>query len=838
MAGDSYTNPGVKVLDGTMLTGSNAPVVLSSAQKRSINNAFSWTSRDAGLLDGTITPTTIFTEVIGLKERTGRLTVQVKTQSQMLQQVATDLAVARALEPQIRGVAGLNNVANNIDWDQYTGQAQQRILDARSRIAPSLIEAFDDVDMHTIHLPAGVSAEAMAEVLMQTGDYEFVSIDWLCYPTDTVPNDPRIGNQWYHPSTRIDTYGAWDHTTGSGEIIAVCDSGVDIDHPDLQAALVPGYNAVTNTAEVNGGIVDDNLNGHGTLVAGCSAAIGNNGTGISGIGWNFGIMPVKVSNIASGSAFLSDILEGARWGSDNGAYASNCSFGGADDPATFSTGSHIRAEGHQLVFASGNDGLGNMQNDWANVVIVGASNSSDNYATFSNFGVGVDCIAPGVTIHSTTRTGSYGNTTGTSFSSPITAGALMLIHSANPALSANEVEFTLFNSCDDKEAAGEDDFTGHGRINVGQAVRDAIFGPETISLPYMDAFNDPTLTLWRDESGGVAVNADATNEPSPTDSLNLSGTAQINTIKVRAGGFFFDPGQISFYTQHSGTEAGEDLLVEYTDLFGTWVPLATIASDGVDQTDFVYHRLEVPFLGIHDQLRLRFTTSGDQADDNWYIDDVEIKYFEGNSVPWSDDFESGISLNFNWESSSALASSAADNEPSGTQSANLDSTDTMTSHSIDVTQSSPIVYVQFYTQHKGVESGESLLVEYKDVIGNWFDLTTVVSDGVDQTEFTLNQFELPILAYGGDLQIRITAQGDEANDDWYIDNVAVTKDFIEESDPCPADLVEDGQLNFLDVSAFLSAFAAQDPAADFTGEGDFNFLDVSAFLAAFGAGCP
>jgi hypothetical protein len=58
------------------------------------------------------------------------------------------------------------------------------------------------------------------------------------------------------------------------------------------------------------------------------------------------------------------------------------------------------------------------------------------------------------------------------------------------------------------------------------------------------------------------------------------------------------------------------------------------------------------------------------------------------------------------------------------------------------------------------------------------------------------------------------------------------------SKPCLADLTGEGDLNFLDVSAFLAAFGNSDPAADFTGEGDFNFLDVSAFLAAFGVGCP
>ncbi|MFK7758889.1 MAG: S8 family serine peptidase [Phycisphaerales bacterium] len=833
-ASDAYYAPGVKPVKGTMISGSTAPVQLTGSQIQSINQAFNWTTRDQGLLNGTITPSTAFTEVIGLKERTNRLTVQVKSQTQMLSQIATELAIQKVNGPQIAGVARQNNVN---DFGDYMGQVEQRQIDARSRIAPSLIEAFDDVDMHTINLPQGVSAETMAEILMSTGDYEFVSIDWLCFQAE-VPNDPRLGNQWYHAENRIDTFGAWDYTTGTGEILAVCDSGVDIDHPDLQGALVLGFNAVTNLAEASGGIVDDTLNGHGTLVAGCSAAIGNNGVGISGIGWNFQIMPVKVSNISSGNAFLSDILQGARWGSDNGAYSANCSFGGAEDPATFSSGSHIRAEGHQLVFSSGNDGVGNQTNDWQQVTIVGASNSSDNYAGFSNFGVGVDVIAPGVNVQSTTRTGGYTNTTGTSFASPITAATLMLIHSANPALTANEVEQVLFNSADDKLTAGEDVQTGHGRINVRRAVEDAIFGPSIIDLPYTDQMNDPSLGMWRDPSGDVEVNSDGLNEPSDDSSLNLGSTAQINTIAVRANDALTQTTEINFSTQHIGTEAGENLIVEYANIIGNWDLLTTIESDGNDQTEFTNHRIEFPFLGAHSSFRLRFTTTNNEANDNWYVDDVNIKFFEGNFVPWTDTFENGISLNFDWESSNAIASIAADNEPSGTQSANLDSTDSMTTKNINASTQTPAVYVQLYTQHKGVESGESLLVEYKDVIGNWNQLTTIVSDGVDQTDFELTQLELPILGFGAGLQIRLTAQGDQANDDWYVDNIAVSKDFIVESNPCPADLIEDGSLNFLDVSEFLSLFGSQSPGADFTDDGMYNFLDVSAFLSAYGEGCP
>ncbi len=832
------TNPGIKVANGTMISGSAAPVTLNATQKNTIAQSFNWLSRDAGLLDQTITPTTIFTETIGLKERTNRLTVQVKSESKMFQQIALEQATLRdrnsSIQSNIRGVA----TAPTKSVTEFRRDAVERRLEATQRIAPSLIEAFDDADMHTLHLPAGVSAEVMAEILMQTGDYEFVSIDWLCYPT-AVPNDTLIANQWHHQANRIDTYGAWDYTTGSGEIIAVCDTGVKLNHPDLQSTLVPGFNAVTNTAQVDGGNVNDDFVGHGTFVAGIAAAAGNNGTGVSGIGWDFGVMPVRVSNNTSGTAFLSDILQGARWGAQNGADTSNCSYGGAEDPASLSTGSILRGLGSLLVFASGNDGIANQTKDWATVIIVGASNSSDNFASFSNTGVGIDCIAPGANVYSTRASNNgYSFDTGTSFAAPITAGALMLIRSANPALGPYEIEELLFNTCDDKQAAGEDDQTGFGRINVRRAVEDAIFGPSIVSLPFLDQFNDPTLTQWRNVTGSVATSTNASNEPSGTDSLNLSGTAQVNTIDIRGADFFNQTGVISFYTQHSGTQAGEDLLVEYMGFDSNWYPLTTVASDGIDQSEFVSHMLEVPFLANHNALALRFSTSGDQASDNWYIDDVNLSFFEGNAFPWIDTFESGISLTFNWESSNATTSTDGDNEPSGTLSANLNNTDSMTSHLIDINAAVTELYFQAYIQHKGVEAGESLVIEYKDIFDSWAPITTIVSDGIDQTGFELTQLPLPVFAYSPNFRIRITAQGDQADDNWYVDNVAISDTLIVEPDPCPADMNGDGTINFVDVSAFVAAFTANDSSADFNGDGTINFVDVSAFVAAFNAGCP
>ncbi len=823
--------------DGGAMIPAGQAVSLSASQQRALLGAFAWQSRDIAIVSGTLTPSVSFVPSPGLKERTSYLNVKVKDRAQMLGQLSSEGLAAQTAPADARSTTPASAQAL---FAAQVARAEQRQAQARDRLTPSLRQGYSDVDSYSVKVPEGLSAEVTAEALMRTGDYEYVSMDWLCYPTDTTPNDPLLSQQWYHASNRIDTLGAWDFTQGSAStIIAICDSGVDIDHPDLQAALVPGYNSTDNLAQVDGGGVNDDLVGHGSLVAGSAAAIGNNGTGVSGIGWNFGIMPVKVSNNASGTALLSEILEGARWASDNGAYSVNCSFGGAEDSETRSSGGHIRAEGHLLVFAAGNDGLANQTNDWAQVTIVGASNSSDSWVNWSHTGVGIDCIAPGVSIRSTNRTGTYTYTTGTSFAAPITAGALALVHDANPSLDANEVEFILLNACDDKEEIGEDDKTGWGRINVRRAVDDAINGPSITALPFEDMFTDPVLsTQWRNPVGDVIVTDSGVNEPSGLYSMNLDDNDAIESIAMRAALLGGAPAEIRLWTQHRGVESGESLRIEYNDLLSGWTELDTVVSDGSNQDAFVLGRYLLPPLGMHDDLKLRFTASGSDTSDDWYIDDVRVQAFESNALPWQDGFENGITLTLDWVSSDASATSDASNEPEGTMSARLVSQQAMASADTDVSNPPAAVWIRYRTQHQGVESGESLLVEYKTFAGDWLTLASVSSDGVDQSQFELHQVALPILGYGATTAVRFTAQGDESDDAWYIDDVAISSEFVVDEPQCPADLNGDGALNFFDVSAFLTAFNAMDPIADFNGDGSYNFFDVSAFLTDFSTGCP
>ena len=170
-------------------------------------------------------------------------------------------------------------------------------------------------------------------------------------------------------------------------------------------------------------------------------------------------------------------------------------------------------------------------------------------------------------------------------------------------------------------------------------------------------------------------------------------------------------------------------------------------------------------------------------------------------------------------------------------SAKLVGGQSMTSADVDVTSPPSTVWIRYRVEHQGVESGESLLVEYKDFLGAWRVLETLASDGIDETSFELRQIALPIFGFGANTALRFTNQGNDGDDAWYIDDVAITTEFVEDTG-CPADLNGDGMLNFFDVSEFLTAYNAMDPAADFNDDGVFNFFDVSAFLTDFNAGCP
>lgn len=352
-------------------------------------------------------------------------------------------------------------------------------------------------------------------------------------PFNTPPNDTLFNSeQWNLPMVGLSTKAAstpplgsaisgWDVTTGSAStVIAVIDTGIDLNHPDLQ------NNVWINTDEIAGNGIDDDNNGyvddrngydfscddnngdndcsdpgdspsngnvydagdHGSHVSGIAGAVTNNAQGIAGICWNCKIMPLKVIN-SFGWGYDSDIAVAIEYAADNGAKVINLSLGGGGHSSNLQDAIDYATNSRDVVVvaATGNGGAnGDTASDsypggMNNVIAVGATNSSDVINTFTNRGPKIDVTAPGSDIASTIACSgenggcnggnSYGYLDGTSMASPHVAGIAALLRSYYPSWTAKQVRYAILKNLDDKGSAGFDNDYGFGRANALKALQ-------------------------------------------------------------------------------------------------------------------------------------------------------------------------------------------------------------------------------------------------------------------------------------------------------------------------------------------------------------------------------
>ncbi|KQP70228.1 hypothetical protein ASF40_10440 [Microbacterium sp. Leaf288] len=277
-----------------------------------------------------------------------------------------------------------------------------------------------------------------------------------------IPDDPQFGAQW--GLTKINAPDAWDVTKGSASVVvAVIDSGVDLDHPELAPLLVPGFDMVDlgpNPTPNPGwrfegdfagrdAIPEDEV-GHGTHVAGTIAAVSNNAVGVAGVGWQTRIMPIKAltrvvrisDGRVSGTGSSADVAAAIRYAADNGAHVINMSLGSPSSTSVEASAvAYAVSKGVVVVAAMGNDGSSSpsFPAAYPDVIAVAAIQSNESRAAFSQTGPHIDISAPGVGILSTYLAGGLATMAGTSMASPHVAGVAALVKAVKPSLTATEI---------------------------------------------------------------------------------------------------------------------------------------------------------------------------------------------------------------------------------------------------------------------------------------------------------------------------------------------------------------------------------------------------------------
>ncbi|WP_297744234.1 S8 family serine peptidase [Nitrosomonas sp.] len=316
-------------------------------------------------------------------------------------------------------------------------------------------------DLYIVDLPEYTEEGVLAR-LAHHPHLKFAELDHYVPPTLT-PNDPYYPNGWHLP--KISAPAAWDNSQGSGITIAILDSGVDSKHPDLAAKMVSGWNFYDNNSNTS------DVYGHGTKVAGATAAATNNSTGIAGVAGQAKIMSIRVTDL-NGGGYSSMIANGLIYAADHGVRVANISF--ANQPmrtTTISASQYMKDKGGLVVVSAGNSGIDEKFTPTTAMIPVSATDGNDVKASWSSYGDYVSVAAPGTGIWTTTNGGGYSAVSGTSFSSPITAGVIALMMAANTKMKNTDIEKILFSTAQDLGSTGKDPYYGYGRVNAAAAVK-------------------------------------------------------------------------------------------------------------------------------------------------------------------------------------------------------------------------------------------------------------------------------------------------------------------------------------------------------------------------------
>ncbi len=432
-------------------------------------------------------------------------------------------------------------------------------VSALNRIQGNIIKSFSKIGVHVVQTPLEVGKAI--EALYRSGAVQYAEPDYKVHAI-AVPNDPSFSSLWGLnntgqalgiPDADIDAPEAWDiRTDASKVIIGVVDTGVDYTHADLNS------NMWKNPKEIPGNGIDDDGNGwiddvygidtcnddadpmddhyHGTHVSGTIGAKGNNGIGVAGVAWKTNIMALKFL-CADGSGFTSDAIEAINYAliiKINNNYSrmilSNSWGGGGYSQALFDAITLAKGLGVLFIAAAGNESM-DTDNTIVypagfkvdNVISVGATNSNDDQAWFSNYGCSsVDVFAPGESILSTMPNDSYDYLSGTSMATPHISGMAAVIWSNYPGKNWKSIKSALMNSVD-QPASMSRLSVSQGRANLYNALQPGAMTEPTIwNISPSTAAPGDTITITGFNFGATSGRVDFNGTPLTV--LNWSNT--------------------------------------------------------------------------------------------------------------------------------------------------------------------------------------------------------------------------------------------------------------------------------------------------------------------------
>ncbi|MGM0410928.1 MAG: S8 family peptidase [Bacillota bacterium] len=350
-------------------------------------------------------------------------------------------------------------------------------------------------------VPDDKSVEEMVKYYNKQEDVEWASPNYKYYLT-SIPNDSNYDRQWGHINTNLEA--AWDLQKGNYSTkVAVIDSGIIPNHPDLEYNLLEGYDFVDYDNKPIDETIKSDQGSHGTHVAGIIGAIANNNRGVAGVNWDVNILPLRVFDEHGTS---SGIIEAIYYAIEEDVDVINMSFGGpqgSEDSALHQAIQDAVAEGIIVVASSGNGGADKIGDDsilypaaFDEVISVGAVNIYNERTNYSNYGPKLDLVAPGGSLNedggriystwgyyenNSTRA-DYSYMSGTSMAAPYVSGVAALLFS--DGLSSYQVKDRLLNTAVDLGARGRDDEYGYGLVDAYAALRG-----EKLKPPYVFAAN-------------------------------------------------------------------------------------------------------------------------------------------------------------------------------------------------------------------------------------------------------------------------------------------------------------------------------------------------------------